>query len=157
MKASKRPMIFILLFWAGFVSSISFMEAWLKFRADGVTREIGLSIGKLIFTALNRVEIMLLIAIWIIYLTRKVYRVALFKFKDLWLWMLTALVSLQTFWLLPALSHNAEIIINGGHAPSPLLHLWFGLFEISKVFLLLMVSYKISKDVLMHQSEVRIT
>lgn len=142
MKASKHIQIFILLFWAGFVSSISFMEAWLKFRADGVTREIGLSIGKLIFTALNRVEIILLITVWLIYLTQKASRVTLFRFKGTWLWILTVIVSLQTFWLLPQLTHNAEIIINGGQAPSPLLHIWFGIFEIVKVFLLLMVSYK---------------
>ena len=145
MKASNRLMIFILLFWAGFMSSISFMEAWLKFRADGVTREIGLSIGKLIFTSLNRVEIILLITLWVIYLSQKAGRIVLLKLKDLWLWMLTVIVGMQTFWLLPALGHNAEIIINGGQAPSPLLHVWYGLFEVSKVFLLLMVSYKISK------------
>ncbi len=139
MKASKRPQIFILLFWAGFVSSISFMEAWLKFKADGVTREIGLSIGKLIFTALNRVEIILLITVWILYLTQKASRVTLFKFKGTWLWMLTTIVGLQTFWLLPQLTLNAEIIINGGQAPSPLMHMSFGLFEIVKVFLLLNV------------------
>ena len=145
MKASNRLMIFILLFWAGFMSSISFMEAWLKFRAYGVTREIGLSIGKLIFTSLNRVEIILLITLWVIYLSQKAARIVLLKLKDLWLWMLTVIVGMQTFWLLPALGHNAEIIINGGQAPSPLLHVWYGLFEVSKVFLLLMVSYKISK------------
>ena len=148
MKASKRLLIFILLFWAGFVSSISFMEAWLKFRADGVTREIGLSIGKLIFTALNRVEIIFLIAVWVIYILPKASQVRPLKLKYVWLWMLTVIVGLQTFLLLPALSHNAEIIISGGQAPSPLLHLWFGLFEIAKVFLLLLVSYKISKGVL---------
>ena len=32
--------------WLGFVGAISFMEAWLKFCAPGVTRPIGLGIGK---------------------------------------------------------------------------------------------------------------
>jgi len=40
----------------GFVLSISFMEAWLKFQAEGVTQAIGLSIGRLVFGALNKVE-----------------------------------------------------------------------------------------------------
>jgi len=52
----------IVLFWAGFVSSISFMEAWLKFQAPGVTLPIGLSIGKKVFTALNRMEWLFLLA-----------------------------------------------------------------------------------------------
>ena len=42
--------------WIGFVCAISFMEAWLKFRAPGVTIPIGLGIGRLVFTALNLVE-----------------------------------------------------------------------------------------------------
>ena len=67
----KQFISFILIFWAGFVSAISFMEAWLKFQAEGVSREIGLSIGKLVFTALNRVEIVLLVSVWIIHIIQK--------------------------------------------------------------------------------------
>ncbi len=43
--------------WAGFIAAISFMESWLKFRAPNVTITVGgLSIGKLVFSALNKVE-----------------------------------------------------------------------------------------------------
>lgn len=56
MNCSNFVILVLLLFWAGFVSSISFMEAWLKFRAKGVTLNVGLSIGKKIFTWLNRME-----------------------------------------------------------------------------------------------------
>jgi hypothetical protein len=35
----------------GFLGAISFMEAWLKFKAPGVTLPI--SIGRLVFSALN--------------------------------------------------------------------------------------------------------
>ena len=49
--------------WIGFVCAISFMEAWLKFRAAGVTLPIGLGIGRLVFQALNKVEWVLVIAI----------------------------------------------------------------------------------------------
>ena len=51
-----QPLIGIAFIWAGFVCAISFMEAWLKFRAPGVTLPVGLSIGRLIFSALNKVE-----------------------------------------------------------------------------------------------------
>ncbi|SMO77224.1 hypothetical protein SAMN06265379_10778 [Saccharicrinis carchari] len=143
MRASERVMIIIMLFWAGFVSSISFMEAWLKFRADGVTREIGLSIGKLIFTALNRVEIILLISVWILRLSQKLEFRAILQMKNAWLWIISAIIALQSFWLLPQLSHNAQLIIDGTEMPSSLLHVWFGLFELTKVSLLLLVSFKI--------------
>ena len=44
--------------WAGFIGAISFMEAWLKFTAAGVTLATGLSIGKVVFDTLNKVEIL---------------------------------------------------------------------------------------------------
>jgi hypothetical protein len=42
--------------WLGMVLAISFLEAPLKFRAPNVTLQIGLSIGRLVFRALNTVE-----------------------------------------------------------------------------------------------------
>ena len=43
--------------WLGMVLAISFVEAPLKFRAPGVTLPIGLGIGRLVFRALNAVEV----------------------------------------------------------------------------------------------------
>ncbi len=41
------------------VLAISFLEAPLKFRAPGVTLPIGLGIGRVVFRALNGVEVVL--------------------------------------------------------------------------------------------------
>ncbi|WP_371648876.1 hypothetical protein [Streptomyces mirabilis] len=46
----------ITFLWLGMVLAISFLEAPLKFRAPGVTIPIGLSIGRVVFRALNLVE-----------------------------------------------------------------------------------------------------
>jgi hypothetical protein len=43
--------------WLGMVLAISFLEAPLRFRAPGVTLQIGLGIGRLVFRALNTVEV----------------------------------------------------------------------------------------------------
>ncbi len=43
--------------WVGMVLGISFLEAPLKFRAPNVTLQIGLGIGRLVFRALNTVEV----------------------------------------------------------------------------------------------------
>ncbi len=45
------------------VLAISFLEAPLKFRAEGVTLQIGLGIGRLVFRALNTVEVILAVVI----------------------------------------------------------------------------------------------
>ncbi|HVX07733.1 hypothetical protein [Humibacter sp.] len=42
--------------WLGLVLGISFLEAPIKFRAPGVTTELGVGIGRLVFRALNTVE-----------------------------------------------------------------------------------------------------
>lgn len=49
--------------WLGMVLAISFLEAPLKFRAPGVTVRIGLGIGRLVFGALNAVEVVLAAAL----------------------------------------------------------------------------------------------
>ena len=49
--------------WLGMVIAISFLEAPLKFRAQGVTLQIGLSIGRLVFRALNIAELILAVGL----------------------------------------------------------------------------------------------
>jgi hypothetical protein len=49
--------------WLGMVLAISFVEAPLKFRAPGVTLRIGLGIGRLVFRALNLIEVLLAVAV----------------------------------------------------------------------------------------------
>jgi hypothetical protein len=45
--------------WLGMVLAISFLEAPLKFRAPGITLQLGLGIGRLVFRALNTCEAVL--------------------------------------------------------------------------------------------------
>ena len=49
--------------WLGMVLAISFLEAPLKFRAPGVTIPLGLGIGRLVFRALNAVEVALAVVL----------------------------------------------------------------------------------------------
>jgi hypothetical protein len=57
-RAGAVAVAFVFL-WLGMVVAISFLEAPLKFRAPNVTLQIGLSIGRLVFRALNAVEVMI--------------------------------------------------------------------------------------------------
>jgi len=45
------------LIWLGMVLAISFLEAPLKFRADGLELRVGLAIGRIVFRALNIAEV----------------------------------------------------------------------------------------------------
>jgi uncharacterized membrane protein (DUF485 family) len=118
--------------WAGFVLAISFMESWLKFRAAGVTLAIGLSIGRLVFKALNLVE-------WTIFIF---ICFALFE-CDFNLQPQVSLVSmllgvllLQTFILLPVLSRRALLLISNRELARSSAHLLFVIAEIVKIILL---------------------
>src|SRR5690554_4478538 len=101
----QSPMVVTATFlWIGFVCAISFLEAWLKFQAPGVTLAIGLGIGRLVFGLLNKVEWVMAIAIFASLLFRKG---SLMRKKNI-LYLIPVLLLLsQTFWMLPLLDERA--------------------------------------------------
>lgn len=131
--------IAVLLFWAGFVSSISFMEAWLKFRAPGVSLPVGLSIGKTIFSALNKTEwVFLFVSALLVFISGNLKRGTILYT----LIILLMILLIQTFILLPGLTERANTIIDGETVGKSMLHIYFGVLEVLKVFLLIYTSYK---------------
>ncbi|HEY9305214.1 MAG TPA: hypothetical protein VIO95_13060 [Mycobacterium sp.] len=63
MRAAPAVEVAVVFIWLGMVLAISFLEAPLKFRAPNVTLQIGLGIGRLVFRALNTVEVVLAIIV----------------------------------------------------------------------------------------------
>lgn len=63
MSAGAAVAVAVTFLWLGMVVAISFLEAPLKFRAPDVTLQIGLGIGRLVFRALNSVEIVFALVI----------------------------------------------------------------------------------------------
>ncbi len=125
--------IAVVLFWAGFVSSISFIEAWLKFRIEGVTLNIGLRIGKRIFRALNRMEWIFLASYCIFW----IYRFNTFNGSIATLsTLLFVILALQTFYLLPRLEKRIDLILAGENVIKSKHHLYFIAAETLKVILL---------------------
>lgn len=131
MTTVKLPIAFIVTFlWIGFVCAISFMEAWLKFRAPGVSLPIGLGIGRLVFNALNKVEWVFAVTILahIFLLKSPVITTA-----NLMYYIPLMLLIIQTFWVLPALEARAELYIQGQLVPPSNLHFYFVGMETVKV------------------------
>lgn len=138
MTLNKRLIITTSILWLGFVLSISFMEAWLKFQAEGVTQIIGLNIGKLIFFALNKVELffMIFLGILIVPKQRALKKKNLVKILGL----LTVILLIQTFYLLPALDQRVEMILNGTPPVDAFFHFYYLLLEVIKVITLFIFS-----------------
>ncbi|MCW2648383.1 MAG: hypothetical protein JWP07_4492, partial [Pseudonocardiales bacterium] len=59
MDAAPAVAVAAVFVWLGMVLAISFVETPLKFRAPGVTLQIGLGIGRLVFRVLNACELAL--------------------------------------------------------------------------------------------------
>ncbi|GIU83037.1 MAG: hypothetical protein KatS3mg006_2101 [Pyrinomonadaceae bacterium] len=119
--------------WLGMVLAISFMEAPLKFQAPNVTLEIGLGIGRLVFKALNIIElIFLFILILSIFEGKKFDR----TLGRLYFGLFFVLVA-QSSWLLPILDARAIMIISGQKVEPSYAHLTYVVLEICKVFLLI--------------------
>lgn len=131
MSFKRRVIVVISILWLGFVLSISFMEAWLKFQAQGVTQPIGLSVGKLVFGALNKVEIFFLITLFISsfkrywFLPKKTLKYLLIG--------LALILLVQTFHLLPILDHRADMIIRGEQPSPAYFHFYYVALELCKV------------------------
>lgn len=143
MRQVKYPLALISVFiWVGFVCAISFMEAWLKFRAPGINIPLGLGIGRLVFSALNKVEWVLAIAIMINYVLES-------KKEFNWsyvLYIIPFLILLfQTVYLLTALDARAELYIKGLPVEPSSLHFIYVGIEVIKVLSLIIFGIKLIK------------
>jgi hypothetical protein len=135
MSLVKNPLSLISTFlWIGFVCAISFMEAWLKFQAPGITVPLGLGIGRLVFDALNKVEWVFAIAI---IFSGSITKEKWLRFKNLAFVIPFILLFMQTFWLLPALDARAERVINEQLLPPSNLHFFYIGMEILKIIALI--------------------
>lgn len=139
----KYPLALIAVFiWVGFVCAISFMEAWLKFRAPGINLPLGLGIGRIVFSALNKVEWVMALAVFFNYFLSKDY-----DFQWTYLLFLTAFVILllQTFYFLPVMDVRAEMHIQGMEVPASKLHFVYVFIEVLKVISLIVFGIKLLK------------
>lgn len=117
--------------WLGFVLAISFMEAPLKFRAPGVSRDAALSIGRLVFQALARVELTL----WLLE-ALSLWAAGWPGGAHVWFTVLTLLLSLQQGWLLPRLDRRATAVLAGHPVAPSRLHVLYVGAECAKVLAL---------------------
>ena len=140
----QQPVAVACLFtWIGFVCAISFLEAWVKFRAPGVTVPIGLGIGRLEFGALNKVEWVFAIVVCVsAFLSNK----SPFTVPNISLLIIVTILVLQTVWLLPALDVRAELYIQHKPIAHSNLHFWFVGAELTKVITLFITAVSLFKQ-----------
>jgi hypothetical protein len=127
--------------WFGAVLAISFVEAPLKFQAPGITIPLGLGIGRLVFFALNKIEILLgTVFLVSIFGKTSIGRTGLIVFAAIALILL-----IETAWLLPWLDGRAEQVINGTAAPFSRLHFVYIACDAVKLILLMWLGISVAR------------
>ena len=118
--------------WLGMVLAISFIEAPLKFRAPGVTLQLGLGIGRLVFRALNGCELVLavVVAVAIVIAPPSVCATVAAAVA-----MITLLA--QVLFVRPRLTKRSDSVLAGGAGPRSHAHYEYVGFEVVKVVALL--------------------
>lgn len=129
--------------WVGITVGVSMIATPMRFTATTITRPVALDVGRVVFAALNKVElgalVLLLIVVRVAGLTRR------------W-WALCAALALivlaQGVWLIPELGARTDVIIAGGEPPDSYAHTIYSSLELIKIGLLLFCGFSTLKAVI---------
>ncbi len=132
MSAGSATAVALTFIWLGMVLAISFLEAPLKFRAPGVTLQIGLSIGRMVFRALNTVEVLIAVGIAIALglSDPRMGIVVIFAIA------FGALI-IQLAGVRPRLTRRSDAVLAGENAPRSHAHYVYVAFEVVKLVALI--------------------
>ena len=105
-----------------------------RFTAMSITRPIALDVGRVVFAALNKAELLALVLLLI------VVRVS---GRSISLWAacsaLVLIVLAQGTWLIPELAARTDIILAGGEPPPSYAHAIYSTLELAKIGILLFI------------------
>ncbi|KUI35858.1 hypothetical protein AU197_18600 [Mycobacterium sp. IS-1590] len=115
MTVAQAVSIAVTFVWLGMVLAISFIEAPLKFRAPGVSLQVGLGIGRLVFRALNSIEAVLAVVLVIGVAIARPSPVAVIAVGVVVVALAAQLVAVR-----PALNRRSDVVLTTppGQAPT---------------------------------------
>ena len=122
--------------WTGITVGISMIATPVRFTAPTITRPIALDVGRVVFSALNKAELVLLVTLLIV--------VRIGGHARQW-WGICAFLALvvlaQGVWLIPELAARTDIIISGGQPPPSYAHAIYSSLELAKIAALLFFGF----------------
>ena len=131
MSASMAVSVAVIFVWLGMVLAISFLETPLKFRAPGVTLQIGLGIGRLVFRALNVVEAALATVLVVVILV-----VAPPAGVAVGVCLAATTLLVQVALVRPMLARRSDRVLAGESPPRSKAHYWYVGLELVKLIAL---------------------
>jgi hypothetical protein len=123
--------------WFGMTAGISLLESPARFTAGTLSRAAALDLGRVVFSLLNKAELIALVIVLII------VRVS-GQGRRYWAEcaMLALIMMAQSVWLLPALSARSLQIVAGGEPGPSFVHAAYATLELLKLALLLVLGFR---------------
>ncbi len=123
--------------WFGMTAAISLLESPARFTAETLSRAAALDLGRIVFSLLNKAELMALVLLLII------VRIS-GQGRRFWAEcaMLTLIMMAQSVWLLPELSARSLQIVAGGEPGPSFAHAAYATLELLKLALLLVLGFR---------------
>lgn len=120
--------------WLGLIVGISLIEAPLKFTAPGITIPLGLGIGRLVFGAMNIVEIVILAVLFLATFGRGISR----GFQRL-VTSLAVVLLIKVALVRPQLNHQTDLVLSGASNGGSIWHYVYIACDGALILLLLTV------------------
>ncbi|MBH0024379.1 hypothetical protein [Salinibacterium sp. SWN248] len=119
--------------WLGLIIGISFLETPLKFQAPGITLELGLGIGRLVFFAMNTTALVLGALLTLAMIRPRATRVQWGLLVGLWVVLLTQILVIR-----PPLNARTDAVVAGVDTGGSLWH-YFYIAADGAIFVLLII------------------
>jgi len=127
--------------WVGMTIGVSMIATPVRFTATSITRPVALDVGRVVFAALNKAELVALVLLLVIVRVSD-------RTRELWAWcsVLVLIVLAQGVWLIPELASRTDIVLAGGEPPPSYAHAVYSSLELAKIGLLLFVGIRSLAD-----------
>lgn len=106
--------------WLGLIIAISFLEAPLKFQAPGITIELGLGIGRLVFFAMNITVLVLAVLLTVSMIRPLASKLQWGLLIGLWVVLLTEVLVIR-----PPLNARTDALLAGQEIAGSLWHYFY--------------------------------
>ena len=117
--------------WFGMTAGISLLATPIRFTASTITRPVALDVGRVVFSALNKAELVALVVLLIVIRAsgraRRWWGVAA---------VLALIVLAQATWLLPQLVERTDLVLAGIEPPPSYVHGVYSMLELMKLGIL---------------------
>lgn len=123
--------------WVGMTVGVSMIATPVRFTATTITRPVALDVGRVVFAALNKAELLAVVLLLVIVRASG-------RSRELWMWasVLILIVLAQGAWLIPELAARTDIILAGGEPPPSHAHAIYSALELIKIGLLLFLGFR---------------